>query len=384
MTGLGDSSAETQRRRNRQNGDPAHIAIVGAGMAGAMAGRMLADQGHHVVLFDKGRGVGGRMATRFSRKAPLDQTFDHGAQYFTARDPRFRRQTEAWVSDGVCTPWQAGIARQTGQKRGLASAEDRFVGAPGMSAVLQHLIADMDIRTGLRVTAITKHAAGWSVQTDGGQDRPDNDLKTDGAKGAIFDAVIVAVPAHQAISLLAASARLAAAAETAAMAPCWTLMATLADARLPDLDGRPVSALMIDDDDCLAWIADNSSKPERTSSGSTQTAGMSNWVLQASAAWSERHLEDDAAAVRQAMLSAAQPLLGLSHATVSSPPFATAHRWRFAKVTTPVGQDCLFDPESGIGACGDWCLGPRIEAAYLSGLAMADRMHVWLESAGAR
>lgn len=49
-----------------------------------------------------------------------------------------------------------------------------------------------------------------------------------------------------------------------------------------------------------------------------------------------------------------------------------SHRWRYARVATPLGSPCLVDDERGTGACGDWCLGSNIEAAFRSGQAMAE------------
>lgn len=361
--------ASPHQGHHHGGGREARIAVIGAGIAGATAARRLADQGHRLVIFDKGRDAGGRMATRRSRSAPSGRTFDHGAQYFTARDPDFRRQTADWVSSGVCAPWQAMIAKRTGQTLRPVGDEERFVGRPGMTAIARHLLSDLDFRPGFAVTSIAKQANGWTIDIENGHGQP--------ASGSRFDAVVIAVPAHQAARLLAPSTDLANAARTAEMAPCWTVMTSLPDAALPGLDGQPVAGLMIEDDACLAWIADNSSKPDRNASAD----GMNNWVVQASPAWSRQHLEDDAATVQSALLSAAAPILGISRRIAQDPPFAAAHRWRFAKVTAPAGEACLFDPALGLGACGDWCLGPRVEAAYLSGRAVAGRVNDWLATA---
>ena len=64
---------------------PQHFAVIGAGMAGITCARTLVQAGHRVTVFEKSRGTSGRMATRDSAFG----SFDHGAQYFTARDERF-------------------------------------------------------------------------------------------------------------------------------------------------------------------------------------------------------------------------------------------------------------------------------------------------------
>ena len=116
----------------------------------------------------------------------------------------------------------------------------------------------------------------------------------------------------------------------------------------------------------LAWICNDSRKP-----GRARGTGDDLWVVHAGPDWSRAHLEDPPAQVAPALMRAFAGLLGRA---LPPPAYATAHRWRFARVETPLGEPCLYDPAIGLGACGDWCLGPRVEAAYLSGQAMAERV----------
>jgi hypothetical protein len=93
--------------------------------------------------------------------------------------------------------------------------------------------------------------------------------------------------------------------------------------------------------------------------------------VQASAAWSQEHLEDDAPRVQAKLLKAFAEVTGI-HA---APTFAQVHRWRWAKTQAPLGQSHLWDAEAGIGLCGDWCLGHRVEDAFVSGLELALKVH---------
>ncbi|MEP4556332.1 FAD-dependent oxidoreductase, partial [Cobetia amphilecti] len=77
------------------------IAIIGAGIAGLSAATRLAAQGHAVTIFEKARGPGGRLASRRTSEGPIDI----GAQYFTARDPRFQSALEQWRAAGVVATW---------------------------------------------------------------------------------------------------------------------------------------------------------------------------------------------------------------------------------------------------------------------------------------
>jgi predicted NAD/FAD-dependent oxidoreductase len=118
----------------------------------------------------------------------------------------------------------------------------------------------------------------------------------------------------------------------------------------------------------LSWISHDGGKPGRAA---TAAAPLATWVAHASASWSRKHLEASAEDVAPALLAA---LAGALELDLPPPVHLAVHRWRYAKVERALGEPCLYDPDLGIGACGDWCLGPRLEAAYLSGAAMAERV----------
>jgi predicted NAD/FAD-dependent oxidoreductase len=111
----------------------------------------------------------------------------------------------------------------------------------------------------------------------------------------------------------------------------------------------------------LAWIACDSSKPGRSSE-------LESWVLHAGPEWSAQHLEDPPEAVGPALLRAAGELLGRP---LDRPSHLRAHRWRYALPLATLEEGCLVDEAGSIVVCGDWCAGPRIEGAVLSGLAAA-------------
>ncbi|MDF1699745.1 MAG: FAD-dependent oxidoreductase, partial [Planctomycetota bacterium] len=107
-----------------------HIAIVGAGLSGLLAARELSTAGHRVRVFDKARGPGGRMATR--RRQEL--AFDHGAQYVTIRDRRFRQEVDTWLAAGVAAPWAARLVEAgDAETRPHVTEHDRYVGVPRRS-----------------------------------------------------------------------------------------------------------------------------------------------------------------------------------------------------------------------------------------------------------
>ena len=309
-------------------GGAMRIAIVGAGMAGMSCGQRLSRLGHEVRLFDKGRGPGGRMATRRMEDGGTTLHFDHGAQYFTARDPRFVEQVAHWETAGVVARW-------------AAAGEDAWVGTPAMNAPLKAMAGELGVQFGTRIEQLVRDGESWQIDGEGAPD-------------ARFDAVLVAVPAEQAGSLLQPHApAMATLADQTASDPCWTLMA-----------GFEAPLALVQDTlrqrGPIGWAARNNAKPGR--------ASEECWVVQASPEWSRAHLEDNAETVAAALLA---ELAEANGGPLPRQLAATAHRWRFARSGT-AGEEALWDAEQRIGVCGDWLIGPRVEAAYMSGLLLAE------------
>lgn len=304
-------------------------AIIGAGMAGLACADALKLAGHSVDLFDKGRGAGGRMSTR-RLSTPLGEVaIDHGAQYFTARDPAFKHLVAKWRDRGIALQWP------------LAGA-DAWIGVPGMSAIVKQMASTLAVNWGLQVTTMARKDDKWWLAGTSGEIGP-------------FDAVILAIPAEQAASILSlhdfSMARIALLARSQ---PCWTSMFVF-DAPLEVLPS------VIRNRGAIGWASRNSAKPGRR--------GLEAWVVQASGTWSLTHLEESPEHI-SAILSAA-----LSHAVGSvmpKPVVAVSQRWRYA-LSAGTGDGALWNQAIGLGVCGDWLLGPRVECAWLSGRMLAKR-----------
>ncbi len=300
----------------------ARAAVIGAGLAGLTAARALADAGVAVTVFEKSRGLGGRLATRRTADG-LD--FDHGAPLVGPGAGDFAAFLLAAVAAGDAAPWGGGT-----------------VGLPGMSGLVRGLAAGLDIRFGTEVATVAPEGARWrAMLPDGAQ----------GADAGVFEAVLVAAPAPQTVRLCAAIPAIAGPAASARMAPCWTLMAAWT-APVPGPDDRAGKG-------ATARLVRSSSKPGRA-------GAPDRWVAHADAAWTLAHLEDPAEAVAAAMLAEAAAALG---ADPDAALHARAHRWRYARATGPLGAPCLA--HAGLIAAGDWLPGGDAAGAHASGLAAA-------------
>jgi predicted NAD/FAD-dependent oxidoreductase len=319
---------------------PPRVAVVGAGMSGLICARTLNDHGFETAVFDKGRRPGGRLATRVSSGA----AYDHGAQYFTVRDPRFERRVAAWVHDGIVAEWRGRlVALAAGGREPKRGGPRRFVGVPGMNAIAAELARDCDVRSGVRVERAVRRQGRWRLEHAGGAEEG-------------FDALVLALPAPQAAALLDEAPALRARAAAVRMNPCWALLVSFASAIDAGFDGAFVQ------EGPLSWIARDGSKPGRATE---------SWVLHASASWSASHLELDRGEVATRLLGAFGSALDLA---LPEPTDLQAHRWAYAIPEQTLPETCLWDAGRSLAVCGDWCAGPRVEGAFLSGAAAAGRL----------
>ena len=368
-------------RRTRNTGQPAptsgpppalaesgasrHFAIIGAGMAGVTCARTLMQAGHRVTLFEKSAHAGGRTATI---DTPYGN-FDAGAQYYTVRDARFARAID--TAPGVCKRWSANTVQMldaagrvvpAGLPQRDTRGEAHWVASPGMQSLVsgwaEPLLHGGQLVLLTQVTHIEPDAlnpAGWQLRTEsaGGGQRV----------YAGFDAVLLAQPAVPAQALLAGSAldtSVSDAMSTVAMAPCWSLMVAYPQAVRPGLTTLgPQWNAARSTHHRIAWMARESSKPGRNV--------VERWTVQASPAWSAEHLEDDEARVQAKLLKAFAEITGIR----ATPAHVDTLRWRYAQTTHPLGRSYVWDASAQLGACGDWCLGHRLEDAFVSGLELA-------------
>ncbi len=320
------------------------IAVIGAGLAGLACAKQLQAAGLSVTVFEKSRGTGGRLCTRRG----ADWQADHGAQYFTARTLAFREQVDVWLAAGVVARWSPEITVFGAVRSNTQETPARYVGVPGMSAPAKALADGLLIHNGYTVKQLEQDAAGWRIAT-----------VEHGWLDERYSGLIVAVPAPQATPLLATiSPTLAGVAARTRMTPSWTLLA-----QFDDRVALPFDAAFVNEGP-LRWLARNSSKPARQ--------GQESWVIQATATWSEAHLEDTPDDVARDLLEAFRALGGPEPLAVSM------HRWRYADCQAETFGS-VWDSGLKVGLCGDWLHGGKVEGAWLSGRHLAATL---LESLG--
>jgi renalase len=334
------------------------VAVVGAGLAGLTCAQRLAQAGYTVRVFEKSRGVGGRMATR--RLQWQDDSgqahtasVDHGTASFTARSPAFSGFVADAAEAGLLAPWSPQKAMGSFES---LDGPNAWVATPDMPALCRHLALAAAWVGQARVAALHHKSSGWEVIGD------------EGPLGEGFDHVLLAIPPAQAAELV--RPHRSDWAELAArwpMRPCWTLMAVV-DQGGGENGGGPSWNLALPTRGPLASIIRNDAKPGRTSDPLRAT-----WVAHATAAWSQTQLDSPAPGVEAQLKAAVAQWLGQPlvwrHTTV--------HRWLYASASraeTALVNRFWLDAGLGLGMCGDFLGGAGVEGAWTSGRALADAL----------
>ncbi len=317
------------------------LAVIGAGWSGLTAASTLARQGLDVVVLEKARGPGGRCATRRQD----DLQFDHGAQYFTARNPSFVEEVQRWSSQGWVAEWQPRI-KVIGERpdAAMSSPAARLVGVPGMNGVLRQLAEGLDCRYGWQVAQLQHdiEQKAWTLFTADG-----NSLQA--------RRLLVTAPPAQTVQLIGPEHALAGQIASVDMQPCWALMLGFDQPLSTDFDAAFVNQGPV------SWIARDSHKPGRSGEA---------WLAHASGEWSRQWLEADFDQAADALLEAFIELV--PQAEAEPPRLISSHRWRYSMAANPLDDGCLLDAGQGLFIAGDWCSGNRVEGAWASGRAAAE------------
>ena len=340
---------------DQQDNLNADILIIGAGLAGLGAANDLKQAGYNVLVVDKGRGLGGRLAGRRIGEA----TFDHGAQFMTARDSRFQNSVAEWIAAGVAEEWYRSYP-------GQANGHPRYRGVPTMTAVAKYMATDINVLRQTRVEQIQQNGQHWSATLDNG-----NNVSA--------RALLITSPVPQTVELLAAGnidisptnqARL----KRIKYESCLAVMAVL-----DSPTAIPAPGAIAFDEGPIAWISDNLQKGVSTIPAVT-IHGSGDFSAQH---FSHQHFSDEHFSKEQVqrnrmqmgqqLIDAAATHLGATRVTEYQ-----VHGWRYSKPTVVDSEACMLASEATslppLALAGDAFAGPRFEGAVLSGWAAAKRL----------
>ena len=338
------------------------VAVIGAGMAGLTCAQQLFQAGYSVVVVEKSRGVGGRVATRRLHGTCAD----HGTRYLEPKG--YLQQLVQVLSDRhILQIWTDTAYEWLPEQPQLQpSTHPLYVAPAGMSAVAKFLAANLEIWLNRRVQAIAPTEGDWCLTLE--PTNPDSVEATSVDSDVTARAVVFAIPAPQALSLLETLASVPTFLRnlrSVEFNPCFSVIAGYASCSHPEPTWKAVTFL---DDSDLAWIGWDSSK---------RHLEPLVFVAQSSSNFAKLHLEThDLNPVGHKLLNAAQRLLPW----LNQPDWIQVHRWRYAFPNRPWHETYLSaGTELPLVCCGDWCGGGDVESAMLSGLSAADQVNHQLQ-----
>lgn len=313
------------------------IAVIGAGLSGLTAAQGLMQLGHEVTVYEKARGSGGRMASSRQQWGQLDM----GAQYFTAKDPRFKRTVDEWQYRGWCDVWPFTPFQQQNQK--LHASPDtviRYAGVGGMSAITRGLAQSLPVNFQCQIKAVVRQADSWHLMSEHG------DLGR-------FDWLVCSQPAEQIRQLIEGQSFLTDYLPKDLHRPCWALALATQGITNTGIDG-------IFAEDQLSWVSRLSSKPGI----STPSDVDDLWLMHFDHHWS---CQAGPEMNREELIAVAQAWLQKHFGSHIQVIHSHSHYWRYAQQagvsqTTPA----LIDRPNNLACIGSWAAGGRVEGAFLS------------------
>jgi hypothetical protein len=311
------------------------VAIVGAGIAGLVAAESLAAAGAEVTVIDKGRSVGGRLATRRIGEARLD----HGAQFFTVRTPAFQRRVDDWIERGIVRVWNHGFDADSG-----GDGHPRYVGTAGMNSLAKDLAASLPDSVTVETSTMafevrSGESQRWDLMIDDGTSRP-------------ADAIILTSPLPQTFALLIDSGVVL---DDSLMRTDYDRTIALLVTLDRSIELSPSGGIQ-DADDVFSFIGDNMAKGVSATPACTFNANPS---------WSADHWDRDAD-LDTLLRDAAQSWLGDAEIVESQ-----VKKWRLATPQSIWPDPCWTSDDGTIVLAGDAFAGPKVEGAHNSGLAAA-------------
>jgi predicted NAD/FAD-dependent oxidoreductase len=311
------------------------VLIIGAGISGLLCATELRKAGKTVCVLDKGRGLGGRMATRRMAGARLD----HGAQFFTVRDARLQAYADQWLSAGVIKEWYRHAPEDS-----KPDGYPRYCGILGMTDAPKFLAQDLDVQTSEPVVELVRDLNQWIVRTQTGNNY-------------IAKHLVITAPLPQALSLLDTAGLDYAGEQTDALRAVRYQRGLATLAILDGPSGLPAPGAMKLYDAPLAWIADNQQKGI--------SPDVSAVTIHADAEFADAHWDSPDEVRGALMLEAAEQYFKAKVVEYK------CHRWGFTLPINPWAEPYFQNAGLQLTLAGDSFGGARVEGAALSGIEAA-------------
>lgn len=320
------------------------VAVIGAGISGLVVAHKLSQEAD-VVIFEKARGVGGRMSTRYAD--PF--YFDHGAQFFTARSQEFNDFLKPYIEKKIISPWKGKVISLESDKKESDRIwfEPHFVASPKMNSLCKEMSDGLNVVKSCEIAPLSsKIPEGWEIKDK------------DGNSHGYFDFVISTAPSEQTVRLFGSHLQEDNPISQIKMLGCYAVMIGFNK----PWDKKWIAAKV--NNNPIDWISVDSTKPGRNND-------LTSLVIHASNDWSENYIDHDIEEIQNLLLGYFSELTGIE---TKNADYVSTHRWRYAKVQNPNNIGSYIDTKVSIAAIGDWCNISRIEDVWLEANSLAEKI----------
>ena len=313
-----------------------NIAIIGSGLSGITIATELKKK-FHLDIFEKSKGVGGRMSTRI--EPPF--VFDHGAQFFAINTVGFRNYVSELLQKKIILPWKFKLAYFEGiklTKIKIIRNEDKFfVGVPNMNSIVKYLSKKIDVTINTKIEKIIKKKDNWLLH--------DQNNKGYGK----YDWVILTLPAEQSKELITKTISFYPLIKKIKMKGCFSLMIGMNDPANLDYDAAIIKDLDV------AWLAINNSKPLRPEKYSL--------LINSSYDYAAKNINSPKEKIINHLLDQTNDIINRK---IPNSALIRLHQWRYVEAEKHPDENYFIDPQNKIGICGDWFVNSRVEGAFIS------------------
>jgi len=313
------------------------VAVIGAGISGLALANTI-NSNAEVVLYEKSRGFGGRVATRRAD----DFSFDHGAQFFKAKTVEFQNYIQPMIDQNIIELWKAQfieiIDGKITNKRTWGNDPANYVGTPSMNSVGKYMANGLNVQLSKKVEKISKEDR-WLVYDE------NNEILGE------YDWVFSSIPPLQARQMFPNLEVIFPNIPKYEMLACFSLMLGYEQPLELDFDAALVKGFDI------SWISVNSSKPSRDKNYTL--------LVHSTNKWAQENIDKDRDGVKNYLCDELKKIIPIK---TEKAEYIGLQGWRYANIMKQQkGFEYFFNNENQIGLCGDWFIQGRIEAAYISG-----------------
>ena len=308
--------------------------VIGSGISGATIANLLSKK-HSVILFDKARGPGGRASfKRINGKTG----FDHGTQYISPKSKEFKRFTKILIKKKILKVW-GGKHVFLNSKKKEDKKHLKLIGKNGNNDISKYLLKKINCNYQSELKKIYYKDKSWHLYFADG-------------KFKSFKNIILTCPFPQLKKLSKKFIKNSFLNKSIKMDANITTMIAIKKNEISN-------SSYLFEDSILGWAGNENSKKRFKSR-------YDLWTLQSTFAWANKKINQNKEYKKKNSKIMIDKFFQLSNIKKTKIEYILNHGWKYSSNSQPFKIKSFWDSKLNLGICGDWFVGPRLEAGWIS------------------